>query len=736
MAKRRRGLGFIGQSAGRRPSSRRVDATGAITSSAVPRVVDLFEVDAGPLSSLRAEIQESLPVGRGEGVSALETGDGEEREREEEGPWSAAVDGLRALSKGLSLVPLVLLSTAAALLLPSPDFLLSVAPSLSLADMGVEENYRARDFIPAAYADDELTKYAETNPVTVDPLCFLNKCYDTTKACMGDRSCTKGLTCLARCRGEGMCSTGCFARFGSPVLDDFLQCSLEKASCVNVPKDLGQPTWDPPEIGAPPVSYEAFNMDSMEGTWYKVLGLDSRYDCFQCQRNDFARNPKNPDKWDVDVTFVLPRKRGGGWQNIVREMAIPEIPTGGLQAGSPSVSSAVPQMNLLKGPFSPLPAHAAGETSIGKRSYRTTGSMFGLTFWENWYIVGDSQDPRWRWKLEGSDLPENQWKFVYYTGHTLQGNYKGAFVYMRTPEYDGRMTPTLKKVAEEAGLDLSKFCYIKNACFSSAAKNGQTPQGKPGQQQSSPFGGLLSPTFPMLSQQRVQVASSAGGVGVDSDSPTCVAKDASGRGMCASAVGSAAGGPSSSRSAGVGLLSSSSSSSVAGRAEEKRGTSASPGYDFTNIQFPLVSPFETLWNVLFRPGIERSISVAAQAAAAAESQVGGALPSLSGSMGVSVSPEEPAERWGLREFIRQELSDWLDDPATSAEWLLGQQTLLKPERGNMGGQGGLTPSSPQTVPSVSPAQAAGVGVGGGNGYEPMGVGDSSQLLGALKKGKW
>jgi hypothetical protein len=32
-----------------------------------------------------------------------------------------------------------------------------------------------------------------------------------------------------------MCSTGCFAKFGSPQLDGLLSCSVEKNDCVQVP---------------------------------------------------------------------------------------------------------------------------------------------------------------------------------------------------------------------------------------------------------------------------------------------------------------------------------------------------------------------------------------------------------------------------------------------------------------------------------------------------------------------
>lgn len=45
----------------------------------------------------------------------------------------------------------------------------------------------------------------------------------------------------------------------------------------------------------------------------------------------------------------------------------------------------------------------------------SVGRMFGLTFWENWYVIGENE--------ADDGLPP--FKFVYYTGHTLQGNYEG-----------------------------------------------------------------------------------------------------------------------------------------------------------------------------------------------------------------------------------------------------------------------------------------------------------------------
>lgn len=99
-----------------------------------------------------------------------------------------------------------------------------------------------------------------------------------------------------------------------------------------------------------------------------------------------------------------------------------------------------------------------GDGPGARRSMHSVGRMFGLTFWENWYVIGES-DPASggaaaaagtalaggngnggfgvrsanaaaiRGRREGAatstSLPP--YKFIYYTGHTLQGNYEGAW---------------------------------------------------------------------------------------------------------------------------------------------------------------------------------------------------------------------------------------------------------------------------------------------------------------------
>lgn len=72
-----------------------------------------------------------------------------------------------------------------------------------------------------------------------------------------------------RCKGEGTCSTACFAKYGSSVLDDFLHCAVEKQDCVHVPRDESRATWkDPDAAGASKIPVPSFEIASLEGQWW------------------------------------------------------------------------------------------------------------------------------------------------------------------------------------------------------------------------------------------------------------------------------------------------------------------------------------------------------------------------------------------------------------------------------------------------------------------------------------
>ena len=310
-------------------------------------------------------------------------------------------------------------------------------------------------------ADDELARYAaEGNSVGVDGQCFLKKCAIETSQCASDLSCLKGLRCLARCKGGSMCSTGCFAKFGSGHLDGLLQCSVEKNDCVHVPgkENAGWSNDKLADLPAPPLA--PYDASSLKGTWYKVMGLDSRYDCFDCQKNSFKvkGRGRNVQSLDMEALFRIPRPNYPGYlQSKIEEE---------LQ---------VTTWNSLS-------------------TMRSQGEMFGLTFWENWYVLGDSTQPAFQGKFvaqtgRGTSTPGGRMtdfgvaaasaftgtasqkgvipdmKLIFYTGHTLQGSYKGAFLYSRSPMLSPDAMEAGRLLIVEAGLNPNDFCIIKNQCF-------------------------------------------------------------------------------------------------------------------------------------------------------------------------------------------------------------------------------------------------------------------------------
>ena len=52
-------------------------------------------------------------------------------------------------------------------------------------------------------------------------------------------------------------------------------------------------------------------IDSLQGTWYKVMGLDSRYDCFDCQKNSFEII-KPGGTLKMEALFRIPRPTNPG----------------------------------------------------------------------------------------------------------------------------------------------------------------------------------------------------------------------------------------------------------------------------------------------------------------------------------------------------------------------------------------------------------------------------------------
>lgn len=253
-----------------------------------------------------------------------------------------------------------------------------------------------------------------------------------------------------------MCSTGCFAKFGSRNLDSMLSCSVEKHDCVKVPGKESPAGWSQDQLSdLPHRPLSSFDAGSLEGNWFKVMGLDSRYDCFDCQTNSFEKLGSSSLR--MKALFRIPRPTSPGYlQNTIEE----EMQV--VETGEPNKAVVVEAVSSSSGNNSPpLVPHL-----------RSRGEMFGLTFWENWYILGESNrlpstsglvasaGSSSEGILESPDL-----KLVYYTGHTLQGSYKGAFLYSRSKSLTSAVFAEATDIIKRAGLDPSSFCIIRNQCF-------------------------------------------------------------------------------------------------------------------------------------------------------------------------------------------------------------------------------------------------------------------------------
>lgn len=226
---------------------------------------------------------------------------------------------------------------------------------------------------------------AEGRVMQARPQCFLAECGEQSRACFLKASCLKGVTCLGQCRGEQLCATRCFARFGSDQLDQWLACTLEDKKCVisGVEQDVSTFYANAPSRVA------TFNAKELQGTWWKVAGYSAKYDCFACQVNTFSA-PEVDRTITNDVRFRVPKLDGsaqGFWENKLIEKLVDE-----------------------RGPQ-------------GKASLTVDGKMYGLSFHEQWYVLSSSDTTT----VDG--LPKHL--FIAYKGDTKQGPYEGALVLLR-----------------------------------------------------------------------------------------------------------------------------------------------------------------------------------------------------------------------------------------------------------------------------------------------------------------
>jgi hypothetical protein len=367
-------------------------------------------------------------------------------------------------------------------------------------------------FTSPVWAENELSaKYGGgLDTSLVDQNCLVSACSLQTKACLQhDPSCRKGLTCTAKCLGDNACITGCMARYGNANLDNLLKCTIEDHECIKVAILEGGADVFGQEPRAPAPTVTAFDPKSLQGSWFKVVGYNPNYDCYACQRNTFsapdssANGNRNNLLWSVASGNTNPAVTNQLRMDV--EFSMPHL----LPDGSPPPPSNVRESILVSGEDGSV----FGSKSIALNDYRTRetmvfdqvstgnnmvfhkgttqevsysrtahseGEMFGLKFWENWYIIGEN------------DPGQPEFKFVYYNGKTRQNTYEGAFVYSRSKELAPESMAKVYSIAKEAGMKVDQFCRIRNGCFSDETVV-KAPSSGLGSQ-SNPFRGILAST--------------------------------------------------------------------------------------------------------------------------------------------------------------------------------------------------------------------------------------------------
>jgi hypothetical protein len=331
----------------------------------------------------------------------------------------------------------------------------------------------------------------------VDQTCLVDKCSNQAKACLADDpSCRKGLTCTAKCLGDNACITGCMARYGNNNLDNLLKCTIEDNECIKIAILPGGADKFGEEPRAPAPTVRNFDHKTMAGTWYKVAGFNPNYDCYACQRNTFAIPEQEGlipvgNKLNMGVEFSMPHLMPDGSPPPPRNIRESITVKDDAMFGSKSIGLNEYNTNevMVFDSFKDAPANlVVNKGKENEASYSRTahseGEMFGLRFWENWYILGEN-DP---------DMPE--FKFVYYNGKTRQNTYEGAFVYSRSRSLEPESMKKVYAIAKEAGMNPDQFCKIRNGCFEKEAD--AVLKGVPDEfglgSPSNPFRGILAST--------------------------------------------------------------------------------------------------------------------------------------------------------------------------------------------------------------------------------------------------
>lgn len=194
------------------------------------------------------------------------------------------------------------------------------------------------------------------------------------------------------------------------------------------------------------------------------------------------------DRLQVDVEFSMPRMLPDGSPpppSGVRESSLGEagLQSVGLNAYSTHetmVFDSVNAGNDVMEDFMSL--GKKGEEKLYSRTAHSEGEMFGLKFWENWYIIGQN------------DPGQDEFKFIYYNGKTRQNTYDGAFIYSRTKSLSPSSMEKVYQIAKDASMNPDQFCKIQNGCFADEAAQPAYVEREGLGSPSNPFRGILAST--------------------------------------------------------------------------------------------------------------------------------------------------------------------------------------------------------------------------------------------------
>ena len=147
------------------------------------------------------------------------------------------------------------------------------------------------------------------------------------------------------------------ARYGNENLDNLLKCTIEDHECIKVAILPGGADPYGQEPAAPAPTVKNFDMRSLQGSWYKVIGYNPNYDCYSCQRNTFSSGAQTSPNYGMK--FASNNNKASNQLYMDVEFSMPHL----LPDGSPPPPVKAREDVLLNG--------ASTSQSIGLNAYNT-----------------------------------------------------------------------------------------------------------------------------------------------------------------------------------------------------------------------------------------------------------------------------------------------------------------------------------------------------------------------------